>query len=94
MQKFQLRRYTPSEPNFELVEGEQTYPVLEFEPSVTKKYMISVDVGDWPPQEVMATISRVRSQTQNFFPPNSVLYVPCRNGHPAMAIYELCEVDA
>lgn len=87
--RFRLVRVDPLATNARLQHGDSQFEVVEFDPVPGKKYMVSIEVGDQPPKEVAMQLQRLHTMLKDFFPPNTVLIVPARNGEPVMGIYEL-----
>lgn len=87
--RFRLVRVDPLATNARLQRGDEAFEVVEFEPGPSKKYMVSIEVGDQGPKEVAMQIQRLHAMLKGFFPPNTILIVPARHGEPVMGIYEL-----
>lgn len=90
--KFRLRRIEPLDKNVEADSASYVYTGVEFEPTPEKKYMFTVEVGDVPPKQVFDILNQARKALKAFVPEGS-LVVPCRNGHPAVGIYEITKVE-
>jgi len=90
-----LKRIVPLEPNAQVdvtENGEtKTFQLIEFQPGPSKRYMISVEIGQMPPREAWAYIAKVRDQLtkSGIFGENKFLVSPMRDGHPANGIYEI-----
>jgi hypothetical protein len=89
MALFRLTRIQPLGASVNVEHGADSFEAVEFEPSPSKKYVISIEVGNQPPSAVAMQIQRLHTQLKGFFPDGSYLIVPARDGHPVMGIYEL-----
>jgi hypothetical protein len=90
--KYKLTRIEPLGANVSADTADRIYQGVEFEPSPTKKYIFSVEVGDASPKQIMEMLYHARKALKDFMPDGSLM-VPCRNGHPAVGIYELKKVE-
>jgi len=89
-----LKRIVPLEPNAQLdiktQDGEaKSFDVIEFQPGPSKRYMVSIEVGNMPPKEAVSYLNKMREHLKNFFPEGTLLVSPMRNGHPTAGIYEI-----
>ena len=65
-----------------------TLPVTEVSPGPGKKYMVTVEVGDLPPQDALAYVKRSHHMLKEFFGDN-VMVVPARRGEMSIGVYEV-----
>lgn len=64
--------------------------VLELDP--TKTYIVSVEVGDMPLEEVAIFLKKIKAKFEQVSPeinPSNFIYIPCRNGTPSVTVTEL-----
>jgi hypothetical protein len=93
MSTCRLTRTDPLKENVRLEVEDGIFSGIEFEPGPGKMYLFSVEVGDSPPAEVKVHLDYVAKVIRQSMPHNSVMVVPCRNGHPEIGIYEVSVVD-
>lgn len=92
------RKLEPVAPNLSLdikhddVARTDTLPVIEVSPDKGKKYMVSVEVGDLPPQDALAYVKRSHAMLKEFFGEN-VMVVPARRGEMSIGVYEVEALD-
>ena len=87
--KVRLTRIEPLDANTLVDLPDRQFVGVEFEPSANKRYLFSVEVGSAGPSEVHTIIQQVHRTLRGFMPAGTTLVVPCRNGHPALGIYEI-----
>lgn len=91
--KYSIQRISALKPVAEIKGHPTEVMVVEFEPTVDKKYLVVVEVGDLPVEEIAEYLKGIRKTCGDFFP-DGTLYAPCRHGQPGIGIYELVEVPA
>lgn len=92
VRKAALSPNTAIEIQHEGVERIEEVPAIEIQPG-TKKYMVSVEVGDLSPSDARTLMQHSAKLLREFLGDKNVLVVPARNGHPAIGIYELEPVE-
>lgn len=89
-----IRKIEPVPPNLTLeikhedVNRTDSLPVTEVAPGPDKKYMVSVEVGDLPPQQALEYVKRSHRMLKEFFGEN-VMVVPARKGELSIGVYEV-----
>lgn len=87
--KVRLTRVDPLNVNVRVDLPDRQFDGIEFQPDGNKRYLFTVEVGSLGPVEVQNILQQVHRTLKGFMPSGTTLVVPCRNGMPALGIYEV-----
>ncbi len=68
-------------------------PVVEIALKPTSRYIVHVDIGTLKELDAINVMHQAKKAVDGFFPKGTVLYVPVRDGIPALTVFELEQVD-
>lgn len=65
------------------------FPLFEFDPASTKRYVVAVECGDLPPTQALDHLEKVKNILADLLGPKTFLLVAVREGKPALQFFQL-----
>ena len=68
--------------------------IKKIEVGPNDRFILEIEVGQMPPQRVKAYLAQIMERITGYFPKDTCLFVPMRNGKPGMRLSVITGIDA